>query len=161
MCHFELKPSSGKVMSSPPCIELASCIQYICKKFENAHLFSEIFSIFLSGMKIDHAYPHQVYFQNFENQYRFFVFFLRKTCRRTCHITNLEQLWGHFKLKTSCSKKAQAFHCVIADSAYSTYAKNLKTLQLFLIFFQKFLSDERIPLKNAGKNPAGKKFFQK
>ena len=48
MCHFELKPSSGKVMSSPPCIELASCIQYICKKFEIAHLFSDFFSNFLS-----------------------------------------------------------------------------------------------------------------
>ena len=46
VCHFELKPSSGKVMSSPPCIELASCIQYICKKFENVHLFSDFFQFF-------------------------------------------------------------------------------------------------------------------
>ena len=97
VCHFELKPSSGKVMSSPPpCIELASCIQYICKKFENVHLFSEIFSIFLSGMKIAHAYPHQVYFQNFENQYRFFVFFLKKTHRFTCHFTDFKLFLGIF-----------------------------------------------------------------
>ena len=52
VCHFELKPSSGKVMSSPPCIELASCIQYICKKFENAPTFFDFFQKFLSDEQI-------------------------------------------------------------------------------------------------------------
>ena len=35
-------------------------------------------------------------FPKFWKSVPLFCVFLRKTCRRTCHITNLEQLWGHF-----------------------------------------------------------------
>ena len=63
MCQFELKAPSEKVQSSPPLhcpprIELASCIQYICEKSENAHLFLKNFQFFFSRMKIEPVYPH-------------------------------------------------------------------------------------------------------
>ena len=100
MCHFELKPSSGKVMSNPPCIELASCIQYICKKFENVHLFSEIFSIFLSCMKIEHVYPIG-YISKILKISTAFLCFFEKNLPLHQPYHRLGTVFGHFKLKSN------------------------------------------------------------
>ena len=77
-------------------------------------------------------------FPKFWKSVPLFCVFLRKTHRCTCHITDLEQLLKHFKLKTSSSKTPTPFPYAVAEHSYSTYAKNPKTLQLFLIFFKNF-----------------------
>ena len=161
VCHFELKPSSGKVMSSPPCIELASCIQYICKKFENVHLFSEIFSIFLSGMKIDHAYPHQVYFQNFENQYRFFVFFWEKLAAAPA-ISPTWSSFGDILSSKHLAQKKPKHSLVSLPIPHTVHMQKIwKRSNFFWFFFQFFYQMSKSRWKMRGKILPKRNFSKK
>ena len=160
VCHFELKPSSGKVMSSPPLhrTRLLHTV-HMQKIWKRSPFFWNFFNFF--KLYEDWAcLSHRVYFQNFENQYRFFMFFWEKLAAAPA-ISPTWSSFGDILSSKHPPQKRPRLSLMPLPSIHTVHMQKIRKRSSFFDFFQFFYQMSKSRWKMRGKILPERNFFQK